>query len=367
MLEFLTLHPPVFGLDISDLSLKFVYLKKAGDRIEVVSFGESALPEGVVSKGEILKEDELAPLIKKSLEQAKGEKIRTQYVAASLPEEKAFLQVIQLPRMGLQELQQAALFEAENYVPYPLETVYVDSQFVEPVKDHLDHSDVLLASLPRATVDSYVSVLQKAGLVPQVLEIESLAVARALVLQEFSLFPVLLIDFGATRTSFLVFAGKSLRFTASLPVGSHQLTLAVSKALNLDIQKAEELKKTYGLERRGKSEGGKVFEALVPSLVDLAEQIKKYIDYYASHAAHQHLLQEERSIQKVLLAGGGANLPGLPQFLEQELNAEVHIGDPWVNIMSKQGGALPPIPFGESLRYTTALGLALRGFSMSYD
>jgi len=367
MLEFLTLHPPAFGLDISDLSLKFVYLKKSRRGLGVASFGESAIPEGVISQGEIKKEEELAALIRKSLETRQGEKIGTSHVVASLPEEQAFLQVIQLPKMDLKELQGAASFEAENYIPYPLETVYVDSEFVEPVKDHLDHADVLLASIPRTTVDSYVKVFEKAGLFVQALEIESVAVARALVPQGVSLAPLLLVDLGATRTSFLVFAGHSLRFTASIPVASHQFTFAVSKTLGVDRAKAEELKKTYGLERRGKSEGGQVFEALVPPMVDLVEQVKKYMGYYASHASHQHLPEEQRTIQQVLLAGGGANLPGLPEFLENELNTKVSIGDPWVNIASKPFHEFPPLPLAESLRYTTALGLALRALEISHD
>jgi type IV pilus assembly protein PilM len=257
MLEFLTLHPNAFGLDISDMSLKFVYLKKSARRIHIASFGECPIPEGVILEGEIKKEEELTALVVKSLETPQGEKILTKHVIASLPEEQAFLQVIQLPKMDVRELQGAASFEAENYIPYPLETVYVDSEFVEPVKDHLDHADVLLASLPRTTVDSYVSVFEKAGLLVQALEIESLAVARALVPQGVSLVPLLLMDLGATRTSFLVFAGHSLRFTASIPVASHQFTEAISKAMGVQLTEAEELKKTYGLERRGKSEGGR--------------------------------------------------------------------------------------------------------------
>ncbi|TSC98173.1 MAG: hypothetical protein Greene101447_136 [Parcubacteria group bacterium Greene1014_47] len=158
-----------------------------------------------------------------------------------------------------------------------------------------------------------------------------------------------------------------MRFTASIPVASHQFTAAISKALGVNFAKAEELKKAYGLKQRGKSEGGKVFESLVPSLVDLVEQVKKYMEYYASHATHQHLLKEERTIQKVLLTGGGANLPGLLEFLESELNTKASIGDAWVNIASKPFGKLPSLPFEESLRYATALGLALRGLDSTHD
>lgn len=367
MFELLTLHPPAFGLDISDLSFKFVYLKKAGKKVSIAAFGEHAIPEGVVVEGEVKKEEALVSLLQAYFKSQAAKKVRTPYVVASLPEQKAFLQVIQLPKMDSQDLGVAASFQAENYIPYPVDTVYIDSQFIEPLKDSFNHADVLLASLPKATVDSYVSCLAKAGLVPRVLEIESLAVARALIPKGVSFVPLLLVDLGATRTTFLIFAGRSLRFTASVPIGSAQFTLEISQGLHLPLSKGEQLKKKYGLSKNGAKQGATVFAALSPVAEAVAGHIQKYIDYYASHALHQHLQKEERQVQKVVLAGGGANLLGLPEFLEKTLKVQVEIGDPWINVMKESSRDIPALPLTDALRYTTALGLALRGLAISHD
>ncbi len=364
--EFLSLHPDAFGLDLSDLSCKIAKLKKTSRGAELVSFGDFAIPQGLIEQGEIKKEDELVKTIKTALLKVQGQKLATPYVVASLPEEKAFLQVIQLPPMKKEEVRSAVNFEIENYIPYSPETVYIDSKIVPPIKNHLNHIDVLLAALPRKTVDSYVSLMSKAGLIPVVFEIESLASARALIPQEVSQFPMLLVDLGATRTSFIVFAGFSLRFTASIAISSLQMSLAIAKTMNVDPPKAEELKMRYGLQDRETNEGKQVFEALVPPLVDLKEQIKKYADYYEVHAAHQHLSVQERKIKKILLTGGGANLKGLAGFLEKELITEVVLGNPWVNISPQPFLKLPPLPLPLALQYSTALGLALRGLH-AYD
>ncbi|OHA67020.1 MAG: hypothetical protein A3C82_00980 [Candidatus Wildermuthbacteria bacterium RIFCSPHIGHO2_02_FULL_47_12] len=366
MLEFLTIHPAAFGLDISDLSVKVAQLKRGKSGFFLSSFGEFPIEQGIIERGQIKKEKELAEILKTVRAKVQGAVIKTPYVVASLPEEQAFLQIIQLPRMNKDDLESAVRFEAENYVPYSLDTMEIDFQQVTPVVDHLNHTDVLLAALPKATVGSYVASMRAAGLIPLALEIKSLAVVRSLVLKETAPVPVLIVDLGATRTSFIVFAGYSLRFTASIAVSSFRFTQSIAESFGVGLQEAESLKKQYGLDDPASASGKKVFEALVPALTDLTEQIKKYISYYESHAGHEHLERPVPTIQKIILCGGGANLKGITQFLVRELHKEVGIGSPWVNILPASLQELPPLPFAESLRYTTAFGLALRA-AQAYD
>jgi len=373
MFEFLTLKPGSFGLDISDLSLKIIKLKRKGKFFDLASFGEEEIKPGIIKEGEIKDEEKLAEIIKGAIKKVKGEKIRTKYVIVSLPEEKAFLQVIQMPRMSEEDLKSAVVYEAENYIPLPIEQVYLDSQIVPPVYDHLDHFDVLIAALPKKTVDPYLSSLKSAGLRPKALEIESLAVARALIKSEVTSFPVLLIDLGATRTRFIIFSGHSLRFTSSIPVSAGSFTEIISKTLKVSLAEAERLKIKYGLEEKielkikdkkteVKKERGEVFEALVPALVDLTQQIKRYLEYYKTHASHEHLPPDGKGVSKIRLCGGGANLKGLPELLSLELKIPTELGDPWINI--PEGKKLEKLPFEKSLGYTTAIGLALRGLKL---
>ena len=388
MFGILTLKPEAFGLDISDLSLKIIKLKKIKNGFDLASFGEEKIKPGIIKGGEIKDEKALSEVIKEALIKVKGEKLKTKYVVASLPEEKAFLQVIQMPRMSEEDLKSAVIYEAENYIPLPIEEVYLDSQVIQPVHNHLDHFDVLIAALPEKTVDPYLSVLKMARLEPVSLEIESLSISRALIKGEVSAFPVLLIDLGATRTSFIIFSGHSLRFTSSIPVSSGNFTEIISKTLGVDLAEAEKLKIKYGLEEkiqinkikkgtekktdynpptassRSQSERaprGKIFEALIPPLVDLIQQIERHLDYYQTHASHEHLPPNGKGVSKILLCGGGANLKGLPELLSLELKIPVELGNPWINILPTSLKELPDLPLEKSLAFTTAIGLALRG------
>ena len=362
MLNFLTLKPESFGLDISDLSLKIIKLKKRGKFFDLASFGEEKIKPGIIKGGEIKNEKALVKIIREAITKVKGKKLRTKYVVASLPEEKAFLEVIQMPRMLEEDLKSAVIYEAENYIPLPIEEVYLDSQIVPPVYNHLDHLDVLIAALPKKTVDPYLSSLKKANLKPISLEIESLAMARALIKNETTTSPLLLIDLGETRTGFVVFSGNSLRFTSSIPVSSQSFTEIISKTLKINLAEAEKLKIEYGLQP-GVKKGKEIFEALIPALSDLIEQIKRCLGYYQTHASHEHLPPNSKGVAKIFLCGGGANLKGFPEFLSSALKIPVELGNPWINILPESQKEVPELPLEKSLGFTTAIGLAFRDLS----
>ena len=345
MIELLSLKPEAFGLDISDLSLRIAKLKKRGKFFRLVSWGEAKIKPGVVENGEIKDEDVLARIIKQTLTKIKGERIKTKYLIASLPEKKAFLQVIEMPKMKEEELKTSVPFEAENYIPLPIEKVYLDFQTVLS-SSQINHLNILIAALPKITVDSYVSCLRKAGLIPMALEVESQSIARAVVKNEISPFPLLIIDFGRSTTSFIVFSNYSTRFTSSIPISSQELTEAISKTLKLSINEAEKLKLKSGLKDE------KTLKAMTPLLTDLTGQAKKCIDYHHSYNG---------GIKKILLCGNGANLRGLSAFVSSELKITAELANPWINILSSSLKEVPGLSFKESLGYTTALGLALRG------
>ncbi|MCX6789201.1 MAG: pilus assembly protein PilM, partial [Candidatus Gribaldobacteria bacterium] len=218
-----------FALNFSDTSLKVVQLgNKAGQSSRFI-YGQAEIPEGIIEQGEIKKENELANLIKKTISEVKGGKIKSKYVAVSLPEEKSFVDVLRLPNLKKEEVGKAVLFEAANYIPIPLDEVYFDFEVVQTDKAILkdgsssESMEVLIAATPKKIVDSYASMLKMAGLKPFFMEVESLSLSRALIKQEVNHRPLLVIDFGQFRTVFVIFAGQSLRFSSTIPVASKEL------------------------------------------------------------------------------------------------------------------------------------------------
>jgi type IV pilus assembly protein PilM len=295
-MEFFSIKPESFGLNLSDRSMKIAKLRERKRNFDLASFGTFSIEPGLIKNGEIKNEDRLAEIIKKSLKKIKGKKLNTKYVVASLPEQKAFLQVVQMPKMTEEELRSAIIFEAENYIPIPIEQAYLDFQVIS--LENLTE-EILIIAFPKKLVDSYLSLFKKAGLQPLVFETESMAISRALVKNRENQASLALIDLGETKANFIIFSKNSIRFSSSIPIA---------------------------LEKK--------------SLADLKEQISKYIDYYQSH-------NRGKKIEKVLLSGK-ANLKEFSVFLSKELKIPTELGS-------------FPLSIEESLSYTTALGLALRG------
>lgn len=351
MLNFLTLKEETFGLDITDLSLKIVKLEKKNKSFDLASYNQVDIKPGIIEEGVIKNEEALIKIIKTACANVKGKKLNTKYVIASLPEEKSFLQVIQMPKMKEKELMSAVPFQAENYIPLPINDVYLDFQTISPVKNYLSYLDVLIVAIPKKIVDSYVSCFKKAGLIPFVLEVESEAIVRALIKKEVSASPLILINFGKNNTDFIIFSDYSIRFTCSIPISSQQLTTAISEDLKIDLNKAEKLKIN--------GDSKKILQAMTPLLNDLTAQIQKYLNFYHDHSSGERLLPDGK-IEKILLCGGGANLKGLPEFFSKNLGIPTELGNPWINFLLKR--KQPDNAINKNiLSFTTAIGLALRG------
>lgn len=363
MFSFLSLKQEAFGLDINDLSLKIIKLKKKRKGFSSVSFGFTEIEPGIIEEGMIKKEDALSKIIKTACKNVEGKKLDTKYVIASLPEEKSFLQIIQMPRMKEEELKTAVFFEAENYIPLPISEVYLDFQVVASTKNYIDHLNVLIVAIPKKIVNSYFSCLKKAGLIPLALEVEAEAIARALVKEGTSSSPIVLIDFGRTNTDFIVFYGHSVCFTCSIPVSSQQLTDAISEKLKISFDKAENLKIKFDLvEKTKNSKSKEILKAMLPVLEELIAQIKKYLNFYQEHASHKHFFPAGK-VEKIFLCGGGANLKGLPEFISKNLGISAELGIFWTDFLPKaymRRQEKNKNNFKEPLIFTTAVGLALK-------
>jgi len=305
--------PQAFGLDISDFSIKIAQLDKRGVKI----LTRTSIPKGVIKEGEIKKGDELVEILKKTVKD-----IKTSYAVCSLPEQHAFVKVLDFPKMKASEMKEAIKWETEANIPLSLDEVYLDSQI-------LSSNNVLVNAAPKTLVDKYLEVLRKADIEPVVFEIESVATARSLIKKEIK--PVLIIDLGFSRTSFIIFKDH-IRFTNSISVSNQGMINDISKKLKISFKEAQALKFEKGLQ-------GDILKVLTPSLNELIEKIDDCADFY-----------KEEKISKIILCGGGAYLNGLPEYFTTKSKIPTELGKPWIKVNKK-----------DILAYSTVLGLALRG------
>lgn len=352
--------PNAFGLDISDETFKFVQLKSARHGMRLTAFGFGDLPKGAIVDGEIKNEEEIARALKEAFQKPTQGKLSTNHVVCSLPEEHTFTRVIQLPKMNETEVGEAVQWEIEQNIPMNIADVYYDWQLVDLGKLNVNHIDVLISAAPKKLIDSYLSMLHKCNLIPKSLEGESVAVSRAIVKDLHSDGPILIVDLGATRTSFIIFSGSTMQFTSSIPVAGNKMIAAITASLKIDHDSAKQLFYEVGMDKT--KEAGGIYSILEPIIRDLTEQIRNYIVFYEGHSMHEHALAGKSvAVQKIILCGGVSNLNGLAVYLSLALKIPVEVGNPWVNILEEPLREIPGLPYKKSLSYTTALGLGLSG------
>jgi len=346
---------PLAGMDISDRSIKFL---KFGRRrgLNVDFFDELILPEGMISGGEITDETGLSKAIaewRKTL----GRRLGTAFVIVSLPEEKSYLRIIQLPKMKREEISNAIRWEIEANVPLPLNDVVYDYEIIEPLAERTDHFDIMITAFPRKVVESYVRVLKLSGFQPAALELESQAIVRSLIGHPKDLASKILIDMGRTRTSIILYTGGAIMYTSTIQIGGITLEENIQKILKVNPAEAEVIKKKVGLNKR--EQGGQVFTALIPTVSSLAAELKRTIAYYQDHAAHGH--GASSNVEEIILTGGDAQLWGLDTYLASAVKIPVRRADPRESILEELATPILPIPQKELLGFSAAIGLALRG------
>ncbi len=364
-----------FGLDLSDQTIKVARLQKNGNKLKLAGYNREEIPEGIIRDGEIKKSDELAEIIKKTISASKPKPISTKFVVYSIPETKGFIRVIRFPMMEKGKMIEEIASKSEQFFPISMKDSYFDWQ-VLPKKLKSKELEILIAAAPQKIVDSYSETLEKAGLKPVAAEIESVAIARSLINQRQSSKPVLIIDLGKDRTSFIIFRKPVIQFTASIPICGNEFNKAIAGEFSVSASEAEKIKLECGLNQQKRS--SRAYKAMLPSLIGLVKYISKLLNYYQEHFSPEFYseIQVENSelrwssklaekdnspISKVIVCGGEAKIPGMNFYLSLQIKKEIERGNPWVNIISSGNDGIPPISRENSLVFVTVLGLAMKG------
>jgi type IV pilus assembly protein PilM len=346
-----------FGLDISDQSLKVMQLDTRGNSLVPRAFAQVNMPDNIIANHQISNQDKLSEYITRAITAARN--INTKYVVTSVPETKSFVRIISIPKMPMSEIDGAIPWELEQDIPVPIDQVYTDWQVIN---EREDKYDVLVTATPKDYIDALVETLKLAGLKPVALELESQATARALISKEDANDAVLVLDMSAALTSFIVVInGGVLEYTSSIPIAGNAFTESIARTLGVSNGEAEKIKKESGL--MADSKKGNIRQAMIPILDNIVDEIKNVIRFHEEHS------WTEQKINKVLLCGGTSRLNGIADYISARLNlgsgrpiGHISLGDPWINVATNEEDRKSiPINTDDSLSYTTAVGLALRG------
>ena len=348
------------GIDIGSSMIKVVEVKKKGGKAMLETYGVISLgPYAELEMGRVtnLPAEKIIEALKEVLKQAG---VTTKASALSIPIQSSLIFVVELPsQVKESEIDLIIKTEARKYIPVPITEVSLD-YFVLPKKEFSfeeshnpdvpsspsEKIEVLVVAIQNDAIEKYHSIVSGSEINADFFEVEIFSSIRSNFEHELS--PVLLMDFGASRTKLSIVEFGTVKSFHTVNRGGADISDSISKSLNLPFAKAEELKKEYG-----------IFEN--PSEKNLAETIKTHLDYIFSETNGVLLGYEKkygRTISKVILTGGGSLMKGIKEIASNNFKAEVEIGHPF----SKVGAPafLEKVLETTGPEFAIALGLALR-------
>lgn len=334
------------GLDIGSHSTKLIELAFEGNVPRLLAAGAIATPPKALTSNLAADHQALAIAIKQIVKQTGA---RTRDVHIALPESQVFTRVIEVPQLSQRELSSAIRWEAEQYVPLPLDQVNLDFSILRDAKETgTNKMEVLLVASPKALIDKYMNILDMAELNPIGAETEIISTSRALVRSAANVRNVMIVSLGAQTTDLAIVRSGILAFTRSISAGGEALSRALVQGFDMNQIQAEEFKKTYGVEK-GQLEG-KILEAVKPIMDTIISEMRRSIAYYQEKFKNEH-------VDTILLSGGTARLPGMVLYIAEATGVETQLGNPWVGITRDQRFAILD---NEGPTFAVAVGLALR-------
>jgi len=329
-------QPPI-GLDIGTDFVRAAQVRSTGGGFVLSGYGRASVPYGAVVEGEIVDPHAAGAAIAELWKQTG---FRSKDVAIGLANQKVVVRLIDLPFMEKGELQGAIQYQAQDYIPIPVEEAILShdviGDYMTPADEHM--MEVLLVAAAREVVNSAVQTVEAAGLRPARIDLTAFAIVRALLGVDTPVVPDVT-DEGATGiihitsglTNIAVVEGGVPRFTRVSALAGKQFTQAIANVMNLTYDEAEQLKIQVGLPPL--EEGAVPPPGVDPETATAAQQaleretnrfiaeVRRSLDYYLTQA------NQASAIKRIILTGTGATLTNLAEYLEKGLQTQVLLGD----------------------------------------
>jgi len=273
---------------------------------------------------------------------------------------------IVIPNMPKKEIAEAVRWEAKSSIPFSIEEALMDFEILgEESERGVKKLIIAVAATPKETVDKLLSLFFKAGIevsamIPISVGLQNL-IALSIMKREAT---IAVVEMGASVTELNIYRGGQMAFSRKLPIAGNDITKSMTSALmsaqgkvELSMEEAEKTKKEQGIPSGKETElvEGKILPSQILSLVrpcaeHLAGEIERSLDFYR---------EESRGgrVSKIVLFGGGASLKGLSEFLYNELEIEIEIGDAFEHIKALEDTVKDEKKTGS--RFNLAVGAVL--------
>ena len=327
------------ALDIGAASVRVLRLTGAPGRVKLRDYLEAPLPDALVVDGEIVDADlfarELRPFVKRW-------GLRGRAVQVGVSNQKVIVRSIEMPEMTEEEMRGALEYQAQDFIPIPLEEAVIDFQVLGPRtgSDGTRRLEVLLVAAQRQMIEVLLESLRRSGLKVAGIDICGLALVRALLPRSSSLASLAepeacrgIADVSSSVSTLVVAQGGTLKFSRVINFSSDRFVRVVSERRGIPLTDAAMLVEQIGLQGppaiAGELYSSEVVEEtrqqLTRMATELSGEIKRSFDYYQSQ-------EHGMPVSELILSGQGALIPNLDSHLSDALGIPVSIADPLTQV-----------------------------------
>jgi len=337
------------GLDVGSSAVKLVELKEGKEgKFQLVKAGlETLSPEAIVD-GSIMDSSLVVETISRLLAAAN---VKNPNVAVSVAGHSVIVKKIQLPTMPEEELSESIRWEAEQYVPFDINDVYLDYVVLDPGTAG-ETMGVLLVAAKKEKVDDYRNVVTQAGRVPALVDIDAFALQNCYEVN-YGVDPsrvVALVNIGASVMNVNILAQGQTVFWRDITFGGNQFTDALQKAFSLNFEQAESLKK-------GESVAGQTPQSIQPVLTgvseDVAAELQKTLDFFQATSGSD-------KVDSIVISGGSSKVSHLDEVLKEKFGLSVEIMNPFRSVTVDDRAVDPKWLSDAGPSLAIAVGLGVR-------
>lgn len=332
---------PSVGLDFSDTTLRFMKLTQSIHGLVPDAYAQLTLPEGVLERGRIVDEAKLTAFLNE---------VRMAHnltnVRIAIPESQVYSVTLPIDTAVGDDIRGSIELLLEDNVPLAVGETIFDYQ----VLTRTDKTIVVqVVAIAKTVAETYLRVFMSAGMTPVSFEVDSQAIARALLVPH-APGSALIVDIGGERTGISIVTAGTAVYTTTLEFGGRTLVDALMREHNLDTAKAHEV-----LHEGISPVHQDTFPVLASALSVLRDEIDRRYIYWHDRKDEFAPLP---GIETVYLCGGYSTIDGLADYLSASLKLKVVQSNPWINCVSFDR-TIPQMPQREAQSYVTAIGLAL--------
>lgn len=322
-----------------------VALELAGGtgRLKLRACYEWPLTEGLIVDGEIVDADLLGRELKAFANQ---NKLRGRAVELAVSNQKVIVRNIDMPEMTEAELRGAIEFQAQDYIPIPIDEVVLDFQvvgrYVNP--EGAARQQVVLVAAQKAMIAQFTSAVRQAGFKVSGIDVCSMALVRALIPAT----PFLgdgpqggvcraIADISSSVSTLVVALDSVLKFTRVINFSSDRFARVLSEERGIPMDDANMLVQRVGLAGANAGNEGPYSEEVVADTqrklgevaTELSEEVRRSLHYFQGQ-------EIGTPVSEVILSGRGAQVRNLDAHLQEALSMPVSIGNPLTHVAENE-------------------------------